>query len=93
MADAPDKPGSTPPGAPGGPARATTTQPLAPVNPDELPEEGFETTGSFRTGAAGAPILDAPFPPAPRPAAPVPPGATGAPPLPRTPTTPHGLPA
>src|SRR5262249_40797385 len=63
--DPPDTRGSAAPLPPGEPPRATTTQPLAPVDPSEVPDAGFETTGSFRAGS-GTPILDAPFPPAPQ---------------------------
>ena len=66
MSEPPDKPGSPEPHAPGEPPRKTTTQPLAPVNPSEVPDAGFETTGTFRdTPPPGVPVLDAPFPPPP----------------------------
>jgi len=77
VSDPSDKPGSAAPIPPGGAPRATTTQPLAPVDPAEVEDGAFETTGSFRTEPAGVPVIDAPFPPAPRPAAPSPaPGPT-----------------
>ena len=75
MSDPPDKPGSAAPVPPAGPPRATTTQPLAPVDPAEVPDAAFETTGSFRTSSSGVPILDAPFPTAPQPASPARPAA------------------
>ena len=91
MSEPPDKPGPGSPSTPAEPPRATTTQPLAPVDPAELDAPVFETTGSFRTSPSGVPILDAPFPtasaPAARPAgAPASPASTaGGPPRPATP--------
>ncbi|HZJ53450.1 MAG TPA: hypothetical protein VFD38_04870, partial [Myxococcaceae bacterium] len=99
MSEPPDKPGPSAPVPPGETPRKTTTQPLAPVDPVEVADAAFETTGSFRTGASGVPILDAPFPTAPRPPAPARPStpAAGAPaagtqqrPAARTPTAPQG---
>ena len=86
MSEPPDKPGSAAPEPPGETPRATTTQPLAPVDPSEAEAAGFETTGTFRnTPPPGVPLLDAPFPaapPSPRPAAgaapPAPPKTTTA---------------
>jgi DnaJ domain len=71
VSEPPDKPGSAAPHPPGETPRATTTQPLAPVDPSEVEAAGFETTGTFRTTPLpGVPLLDAPFPPAPPPPAP-----------------------
>ena len=54
MSEPPDKPGSAAPAPPREAPRATTTQPLTPVDPSEAEQAGFETTGSFRAGAGGA---------------------------------------
>ena len=91
MSEPPDKPGSGAPDSPGETPRKTTTQPLAPVDPSEVQEAGFETTGTFRdTPLPGVPKLDAPFPPAPPPgpkAGAAPPPGPPRPAAPRSPAT------